>query len=439
MNKKKKPDLLTIIIYAVIVIAILYLAAGLGASLDLSKNDGGEVDFTAFGDQFEKTLTNTGVIFGQLKNTKSTAFSLTVFAAFAIGIYALMKYTSRKRLHRKGVEHGSARWATEKEEKKLADADKKGKPNKPTTIKGFGSEEFYTDNNILLTQEVHMSLNTRQHRENLNVLTIGGSGSGKSRFYLALLSMLVGKRNFAAIDLKNLEERFATNQMLNKRLAGCADMSFMQISELKMFKKLTGGDAITFEAKGKDAISATYNGCLVFCSNAKPNFGGDKGDHVYRRILAVPCNNVIPVEQRDPDICSKMFAEREAIINTAIGYLRRFIARGCKFEEPQVCQSFREEYKLENDNVLMFIEECTKPRDEVDHDAITARKEFYDIYRKWAVDNGFTPLNRVNFAQRLKAAGVTEQRLGHSGTRCYDIELTAAVVERYTEWVKNKS
>lgn len=29
-----------------------------------------------------------------------------------------------------------------------------------------------------------MSLNTRQHRENLNVLVIGGSGAGKSRFYV---------------------------------------------------------------------------------------------------------------------------------------------------------------------------------------------------------------------------------------------------------------
>ena len=36
----------------------------------------------------------------------------------------------------------------------------------------------------MLTQEVRMSLNTRQHRENLNVLVIGGSGSGKSRFYV---------------------------------------------------------------------------------------------------------------------------------------------------------------------------------------------------------------------------------------------------------------
>ncbi len=185
MNRKKKPDALTIAIYAIIAVAVLYIAAGLGAALDLSKSEGGDVDFSDFGNQFESTLTKADVVFSQLKDTKSYAFQITLFAAFAIGIYALMKYTSRKRLHRKGVEHGSARWATEKEEKKLADADKKGKLVKPTTIKSADEKhEFMTDNNILLTQEVHMSLNTRQHRENLNVLVIGGSGSGKSRFYV---------------------------------------------------------------------------------------------------------------------------------------------------------------------------------------------------------------------------------------------------------------
>lgn len=57
---------------------------------------------------------------------------------------------------------------------------------KPEKKKGKKSPKspFETDNNILLTQEVRLSLNTRQHRENLNVLVIGGSGSSKSRFYV---------------------------------------------------------------------------------------------------------------------------------------------------------------------------------------------------------------------------------------------------------------
>lgn len=185
MNRKKKPDALTITIYAVIVIAILYIAAGLGAAIDLSKDEKGALNFSVFGGEFEKILTTPNVIFSQLANTKGTALQLTFFAAFAVGVYALLKYTSKKRLHRRGVEHGSSRWSTEKEEKKLADADKKGKLTKHTMIKSIdGKYEFVTERNILLTQEVHMSLNTRQHQKNLNILVIGGSGSGKSRFFV---------------------------------------------------------------------------------------------------------------------------------------------------------------------------------------------------------------------------------------------------------------
>ena len=199
--KKKKPDMLTILLYAIIVFAVLYVSAGLGAAMDLSVDDEGVLDFNVLMTQFETVLTSTDTVGTHFTDFSSYSFKITLMVAFALGIYALMKYTSRKRLHRKGVEHGSARWANEKEEKFLADRmsagskPKRGKDaaqqslrtaTKPEKKKGKKSPKspFETDNNILLTQEVRMSLNTRQHRENLNVLVIGGSGSGKSRFYV---------------------------------------------------------------------------------------------------------------------------------------------------------------------------------------------------------------------------------------------------------------
>lgn len=176
--KKKKPDMLTILLYAIIVFAVLYFSAGLGAAMDLSVDDEGVLDFNVLMTQFETVLTSTDTVGAHFTDFSSYSFKITLMVAFALGIYALMKYTSRKRLHRKGVEHGSARWANEKEEKFLADKVEKKKGKKSP------KSPFETDNNILLTQEVRMSLNTRQHRENLNVLVIGGSGSGKSRFYV---------------------------------------------------------------------------------------------------------------------------------------------------------------------------------------------------------------------------------------------------------------
>ena len=240
--KKKKPDMLTILLYGIIIFAVLYVSAALGAAMDLSVNDEGVLDFNLLMAEFETVLTATDIVGEHFTDFSSYSFKITLMVSFALGIYALLKMTSHKRLHRKGVEHGSARWATEKEEKFLADkpekiiksetfTDESGKkhttkfrvqgencfivtlgnvsktysiyaednedkicadfniPRKTARklvnkVKKCVKKQFETDNNIILTQEVRMSLNTRQHRENLNVIVIGGSGSGKSRFYV---------------------------------------------------------------------------------------------------------------------------------------------------------------------------------------------------------------------------------------------------------------
>ena len=168
---KKKTGIGTILLYLLIAVAALYCIAAVGLAFDLSLNEDGKIDLgSEFFGTLEETFTDYQGILDNITDNTTYCSRFTFLGAMFMGIYALVKYTSRKRLHRKGEEHGSARWASAGEAKKLAD---KGKVKKGEI-----------DNNILLTQEVKMSLNTRQHRENLNVLVIGGSGSGKSRFYV---------------------------------------------------------------------------------------------------------------------------------------------------------------------------------------------------------------------------------------------------------------
>jgi len=198
--KKKKIDPLNIALYAMIVFAVLYVSAALGAAMDLSVDERGVLDFTVLMTNIESVLTAPETVWEHFTDFSGYGAKITLLVAFALGIYALMVYTSKKRLHRKGVEHGSARWANTKEEQFLRDSEDKKKhkydwlnklppfvQNPLRRLLKVPTPEitpFQTDNNILLTQEVRMSLNTRQHRENLNVLVIGGSGSGKSRFYV---------------------------------------------------------------------------------------------------------------------------------------------------------------------------------------------------------------------------------------------------------------
>ncbi|VJI28983.1 Protein virD4 [Streptococcus pneumoniae] len=90
-----------------------------------------------------------------------------------IGMAALIKfvvYTKGKnaKKFRQGKEYGSARWGTKKD------------------IESYMDEKF--QNNILLTQTERLTMNGRpanpKYARNKNVLVIGGSGSGKTRFYV---------------------------------------------------------------------------------------------------------------------------------------------------------------------------------------------------------------------------------------------------------------
>ncbi|GHU56653.1 conjugal transfer protein TraG [Clostridia bacterium] len=57
------------------------------------------------------------------------------------------------------------------------------------------------DNNIILANDVKMSLNTRQHGLNLNCLIVGGSGTGKTRYYL-LPNLLNANTSYVITDPK---------------------------------------------------------------------------------------------------------------------------------------------------------------------------------------------------------------------------------------------
>ena len=86
-------------------------------------------------------------------------FCLLIYA-MAIGIWL-----STRKNYRRGEEHGSAKWGD------AAAVNKKYRQ--------------HPDNmNKILTQNVRIGFDAHKHRRNLNVLVIGGSGAGKTRFYV---------------------------------------------------------------------------------------------------------------------------------------------------------------------------------------------------------------------------------------------------------------
>lgn len=263
-----------------------------------------------------------------------------------------------------------------------------------------------------------------------SALFLAGAGdTGKSK-YLELLARLIGADNYSETDLSKIEERFGTFPLWGKRLTGSGDMSYMSVRELKTFKKITGGDRIEFEQKGKDSFTGQYTGCLLFCCNEMPKFGGDRGEHVYERMIIIPCNNVIPKEKRDPQLLGKILAEREGIIYKAVCALREFAERGYKFIIPESCGAAREAYKTENYSVLQFLEECTVPREQSDSNIFTTTGAMFSAYKTWIkLNNCRYAVSRSEFKQAVRTKYNTERvevKNGNGDKRGYIFELTNA-------------
>ena len=139
--------------------------------------------------------------------------------------------------------------------------------------------------------------NVKGHRMKKALFMVGKGDTGKSQLK-ALTERLLGSGNFIGMDLKEIESRFGTANIYNKRLAGSSDMSFMTVGELRIFKQCTGGDSIFAEYKGQNGFEFIYKGLFWFCMNRLPKFGGDDGQWVYDRIMQVNCNHIVPKDKQ---------------------------------------------------------------------------------------------------------------------------------------------
>ena len=124
------------------------------------------------GAEFIDKLTNGFAVFGTAFANPLPSFHpvdllIGVLAGALLKLAVYIKGKNRKKL-RQGEEYGSARWG------------------KSEDIKPYMDPEF--SNNVILTQTEFLTMNSRpkqpKYARNKNILVIGGSGSGKTRFFV---------------------------------------------------------------------------------------------------------------------------------------------------------------------------------------------------------------------------------------------------------------
>ena len=123
-------------------------------------------------------------IFVQPFHIRYTEYSLrAVFLCLGLYVMAIGILLSSRKNYRRGEEHGSAKWGD-------ALAINRRYRQKPDSM------------NKILTQHVKIGFDGRKHRRNLNVLVIGGSGAGKTRFFVKPNVMQASDCSMVILDPK---------------------------------------------------------------------------------------------------------------------------------------------------------------------------------------------------------------------------------------------
>ena len=190
--------------------ALPYVFTGL-----IGTNVGEAIRMTTGSDASEKILSFMQAFPEAFRNFLPSfhPFDLLVGAVVA-AVFALIIQVKRMdaKKYRQGVEYGSARWGTRKD------------------IQPFINRDF--QQNVILTASEQLTMESRpknpKYARNKNVLIIGGSGSGKTRFWIKP-NLLQAHSSYVVTDPKSELIASCANMLLKQKYT----VKFLNLIELK--------------------------------------------------------------------------------------------------------------------------------------------------------------------------------------------------------------
>lgn len=237
-----------------------------------------------------------------------------------------------------------------------------------------------------------------------------GDGSNGKSSYLKIVRKLVGSDNTSSLDLKELGQRFKTAELFGKLVNIGDDISNEYIKDNSEFKKLTTGETINAERKGRDPFDFNNYSKLIFSANKMPRIN-DTSNGLTRRLMFIPFNAHFTPQDKDydPFITDKLLSNEsmQYVLILGLNGLKRLL-KNHKFATSKRINAEADKYEELNNPLISYLhEEKPKLINEVTKDA-------YIQYSVWCTDNGYKPVSQIAFSRevcRLKKLLTKPQRI----------------------------
>jgi putative DNA primase/helicase len=190
------------------------------------------------------------------------------------------------------------------------------------------------------------------------------------------------------------------------RLAFCSETEKGRKFAEATMKRLVGGDQIEANLMHKNPITFDPSHTLIMLTNHLPAVSGDD-PAVWRRILVVPFDVVIPPDERDGDLPERLKAAAPAVLAWVYRGWLAYQDRG--LDPPEAVRTRTEAYQADSDALGRFLDE----RAILTPHAVVKARELFTAWASWCHASGLDSGeigSEVMFAASLKARGFEKKR-----------------------------
>jgi len=207
----------------------------------------------------------------------------------------------------------------------------------------------------------------------------GIGGNGKS-VWIHLLQTLLGKEGASSQEIGALSKnRFASASLYGKLANICGELTSRDLKETDLIKRLTSGEYISAEFKGKDSFDFKNTAKLITACNEIP-YCNDMTDGWEQRQFVIPFLRTFRGTSKDKtelkEQLVKSQTEMEGLLLWTLEGLKRLLKnKGFSYPGDHI-----KAYYCYRDSLARFISECTSRRDCEDYETM---ENIYNCYIEW--------------------------------------------------------
>jgi putative DNA primase/helicase len=190
------------------------------------------------------------------------------------------------------------------------------------------------------------------------------------------------------------------------RLTFCSETDKERKFAEATMKRLVGGDPIEANLMHKNPITFDPTHTLIMLTNHLPKVSGDD-PAVWRRLLVVPFDVVIPEHERDGRLPERLKDASDAIVSWAYQGWLSYQEQG--LNPPEAVRVKTAEYRASNDLMQRFFDDSVH----LTPNGFAKARELFTAWSKWCHENGYNSDvvgTEVSFAESMKNRGFDKKR-----------------------------